>query len=186
MTEHVRRLIDELIDREGGFVDHPSDKGGPTKYGITWSVARAYGYQGDMKDMPRETAEMIYKAQYWHDPKFAVIATMSAPVAEELFDTGVNLGTGRAAMFLQRALNTLNLRGKLYADLAVDGRIGAMTRHALKTILAYRGPQAATRVLLRLLDGQQVVAYMELAEKKETQEDFMFGWVDHRIENVKR
>ena len=25
------RLIDELIDREGGYVNHPADKGGPTR-----------------------------------------------------------------------------------------------------------------------------------------------------------
>ena len=39
----VDELIDELIEREGGFVSHPADRGGPTRYGITEAVARAHG-----------------------------------------------------------------------------------------------------------------------------------------------
>ena len=42
------RLIDALIEREGGYVDHPADKGGPTCFGITEAVARAHGYRGAM------------------------------------------------------------------------------------------------------------------------------------------
>ena len=42
------RLIEELIEREGGYVNHPRDKGGPTRFGITESVARAHGYSGAM------------------------------------------------------------------------------------------------------------------------------------------
>jgi lysozyme family protein len=41
-------LIDALIDREGGYVNHPADRGGPTRYGITEAVARAHGYAGAM------------------------------------------------------------------------------------------------------------------------------------------
>ena len=43
---NVESLIDALIDREGGFVDNPADKGGPTCFGITEAVARAHGYAG--------------------------------------------------------------------------------------------------------------------------------------------
>ena len=47
-------LIDALIEREGGFVANPVDRGGPTRYGITEAVARAHGYAGDMAALPRE------------------------------------------------------------------------------------------------------------------------------------
>ena len=50
----VDRLIDALIEREGGYVDHPADKGGPTCFGITEAVARAHGYAGPMRQLPRE------------------------------------------------------------------------------------------------------------------------------------
>ena len=49
-------LIDDLIDREGGYVDHPADRGGRTCFGITEAVARAHGYDGAMRDLPRATA----------------------------------------------------------------------------------------------------------------------------------
>ncbi|MGN6123997.1 MAG: glycosyl hydrolase 108 family protein, partial [Sphingomonas oligoaromativorans] len=39
-------LIDELIQREGGYSARPADKGGPTRFGISEAVARAHGYKG--------------------------------------------------------------------------------------------------------------------------------------------
>ena len=38
----VDTLIDGLIEREGGYVNHPADKGGPTCFGITEAVARSH------------------------------------------------------------------------------------------------------------------------------------------------
>ena len=31
---NVDKMLDELLDREGGFVDHPADRGGPTRFGF--------------------------------------------------------------------------------------------------------------------------------------------------------
>ena len=64
----VDRLIEALIDREGGFVDHPADKGGPTCFGITEAVARAHGYAGAMRRLPRDEAAAIYRRLYWLRP----------------------------------------------------------------------------------------------------------------------
>ena len=36
---NIDQLIDDVIGREGGYSDHPADKGGPTKWGITEAVA---------------------------------------------------------------------------------------------------------------------------------------------------
>ena len=58
-------LIAEIIEIEGGYVNHPADRGGPTKYGITEKVARAFGYQGDMRDLPKSKAFEIYDKNYW-------------------------------------------------------------------------------------------------------------------------
>ena len=55
----VDALIDGLIEREGGYVSHPADTGGPTCFGITEAVARAHGYAGSMRQLPREEAERI-------------------------------------------------------------------------------------------------------------------------------
>ena len=42
----IDTLIDGVIGREGGYSNHPADKGGPTRWGVTEAVARANGYRG--------------------------------------------------------------------------------------------------------------------------------------------
>ncbi|MEO6113087.1 MAG: glycosyl hydrolase 108 family protein, partial [Sphingomicrobium sp.] len=107
-------LIGALIEREGGYSDHPADRGGPTRFGITEAVARAHGYGGAMRDLPREEAAAIYRRLYWLRPRFDQVAARAPRVAAELFDTGANMGPAVAATFLQRALTALNRNGKDY------------------------------------------------------------------------
>lgn len=180
--DFVDKYIAELIEREGGYVNHPSDRGGPTMYGITEQVARAYGYRGGMSVLSKAVAADIYKSRYWREPGFAHINNLLPKVAEELFDTGVNMGPKAAAKMLQRALNVLNKRGNSYPDIGVDGDIGNMTIDALRRFIANRGKPGAEAVMLRMLNAQQAVRYMEIAEKNPTQEDFLYGWVLNRVE----
>jgi len=74
-------LIDSLIDREGGYSNHPADRGGPTNFGIAEAVARAHGYRGSMRDLPRDEAAAIYKRLYWLRPKFDQVAKRSQAVS---------------------------------------------------------------------------------------------------------
>ena len=177
----VDRLIDALIEREGGFVSHPADKGGPTCFGITEAVARAHGYAGPMRLLPREEAATIYERLYWLRPRFDEIAKRSWPLAAELFDTGVNMGPAVATTFLQRALTALNRGGKDYLDLTPDGRIGAMTLFALDAFLANRGKTTGETVLLRALEALQGERYLRLAERRPANEAFLYGWLANRI-----
>ena len=39
--KHIDAMITDVIRREGGYVNHPADKGGPTKYGITHKTLTA-------------------------------------------------------------------------------------------------------------------------------------------------
>ena len=181
MIEVLHDIIQGVIAREGGYVDHPSDRGGPTMYGITSAVARTSGYHGEIGELPRSTAETIYWDQYIEGPGFARIAPWSPRIAQELVDTGVNMGPGTATTFLQRALNALNAQGHHYRDITVDGGCGPKTRGALRTYLDRRGDQGEI-VMLRLLNCLQGTRYLELAEDRESQEDFLFGWVLHRVE----
>ncbi|MFC6197795.1 glycoside hydrolase family 108 protein [Ponticaulis profundi] len=174
------RLIDPLLEREGGYVDHPADPGGATNYGITERVARRHGYRGHMRDLPRAVAKHIYAVDYWDGPGFAAVAEHSEAIAEELFDTGVNMGVGVASAFLQRALNGFNQQKRLYADIREDGNIGPRTIETLKLYLSKRDHRAE-KVMLAALNGFQVERYFVIAEGRSSSEDFLYGWIAGRV-----
>ncbi len=174
-------FLEDLLRREGGFVNDPRDAGGATNFGITERVARANGFAGDMRGMTREQAKVIYRSEYWFKPHFDQIALRSESVAAELFDTGVNMGVETAGMFLQRSLTALNRAGKDFADLRPDGRIGPVTIAALVAFLNVRGTGPGEVVLLRALNGLQAARYIELSERREANENFLFGWLLNRI-----
>jgi lysozyme family protein len=177
----VVELIDELIEREGGYVNHAADKGGPTCYGITEAVARAHGYAGPMGKLPREEAAAIYRRIYWLRPRFDEVAKRTPKVAAELFDTGVNMGPTVAATFLQRALTALNRGGRDYQDLIPDGRVGTATLAALDSFMTVRGKGRGETVLLRALEALQGERYLRLAERRPANEAFLYGWLANRI-----
>jgi lysozyme family protein len=174
------KLIDDVIEREGGYANHPADRGGPTNWGVTQAVARQNGFTGPMQELPRNQAVAIYQSLYWKAPRYNDVAVMAPKLAEELFDTGINMGTGTATGFLQRALNALNRNGKDFADIAVDRNIGAATLAALHSYLAKRGAQAET-ILIRAIDALQGAHYVRLAETRPSQEAFLYGWIANRI-----
>jgi lysozyme family protein len=178
---NVDELIDALIEREGGYVNHPADRGGPTCWGITEAVARAHGYRGAMRNLPRPEAAAIYRRLYWLRPRLDAVAERSPAVAAELFDTSVNMGPAVAIAFLQRALSALNRNGGDYPDLTPDGRIGPATLAALDRFFSVRGRQSGETVLLRALDALQGERYIRLAERRPANEAFLYGWLTNRI-----
>lgn len=103
----------ELLGHEGGFVDHPADPGGATRWGVTERVARAAGYTGHMRDFPVDMAKAIYRREYWDAVK---ADQLPATVRYAVFDAAVNSGVRQSARWLQRALGA-----------AEDGVIGPRT-----------------------------------------------------------
>lgn len=113
-----RRALDRVLQHEGGYVDHPHDPGGATRYGITERVARSHGYTGSMRELPLSVARDIYRADYWD----AVGADRFPPaLAFQLFDAAVNHGTGTAIRLLQRAVGVTD-----------DGIAGPVTMRAVE------------------------------------------------------
>lgn len=176
----IETMIETTIGKEGGYSNHPSDKGGATMWGITERVARKHGYRGDMRQLPRATAVAIYRQEYAIAPGFAAVAAVSPAIGEELFDTGVNMGTGIPAVWLQEWLNAFNAQGKLYVDIKEDGDIGPGTLAALRAYLKTRGAEAE-KVMLRGLNCSQGARYKDLARARAANEDFAFGWVRTRV-----
>lgn len=173
-------IIEGVIGREGGYSNDPNDPGGATRWGVTERVARRNGYTGPMSTLPRETAKGIYFREYVQQPGFGAVLAVSERIAEELVDTGINMGVAIASIFLQRALNALNRNGRDYADLKVDGDVGPATIAALKGFLAKRG-DAGVPVLLRALNCLQGERYIRIAEGRAKSEEFLFGWLANRV-----
>lgn len=164
---------------EGGYSNNPADPGGETNHGVTAAVARSHGYDGPMRELPKETAQQIYIGSYVEGPGFHRIVAISPAVGEKLVDAGVNAGTGRSARWFQRALNQLSRGGADFPEVAVDGQIGAQTLAAYQALERKRGRVKACELVLKLLDAQQGAHYMSL--NKPT---FIVGWADKRLGNV--
>jgi lysozyme family protein len=182
MTEeiNIEGLIDEVIGREGGYSNHPADRGGATRWGVTEAVACAHGSRGDMRCFPREEAVAVYRRIYWIKPGFDQVAMRAPKVAAELFDTGVNMGPGTATGFLKRALNALN-RGEVdYDDIGSTPIIDAAMLTALDAFMAKRKPNGEA-VLLKALEALQGERYVRLAETRPANEAFLYGWLANRI-----
>jgi lysozyme family protein len=185
MTDLAHTFIDKLIGREGNYSNNPNDPGGETMWGITVAEARICGYTGPMSQMPRDTAVDIYYQKYYVKTGFYKITGMLPKVAEEMLDTGVNMGVAARdpQKWLQRSLNLCNRRGKDYPDVPVTGIIDDATMGALRGLIAKRTPYGAEQLLLKNLNGFQWERYRDITEKETNskQEDFFCGWVANRI-----
>ena len=177
IEKRIAKIIDGIIAVEGGYVNHPDDPGGATNFGITQAVARANGYAGDMRHLPREKAAEIYYNRYVVEPRFDDVLAIAPRVAAELVDSGVNAGTTRAAEWLQQALNVANRKAADWPDLKVDGRIGPATLNVVRQFINRRGEA----LLVKLLDAYQARHYLNLAEKNSRFESFIPGWFEHRV-----
>lgn len=172
-------ILAGVLAIEGGYSDDPNDPGGKTNHGITEQVARDNGYQGDMRELPKEFAEQVYVGQYVAAPGFDKVIAMSPAVGEKLVDAGVNAGPGRAGRWFQQALNHLSRGGADYPQVDADGQIGPKTLTAYQALERKRGRLKACELVLKLVDAQQGAHYMSL--NKPT---FIVGWADHRLGNV--
>ena len=125
------QCFDKLIAHEGGYVNHASDPGGETNFGIS---KRAYP-QVDIKNLTRDAAKQIYKRDYWDR---AQCDRLPPTLAYLLFDAAVNSGIGQAIRFLQRA-----------AGVADDGVLGPIT---LATIQRLDAESICARFIGQRLD----------------------------------
>jgi lysozyme family protein len=180
--QRIEAILDTIIKEEGGdkYTNDPNDAGGETRFGVTATVARAFGYTGAMKDLPEATARAIYRKRYVDDPRFSDVLAIDPTVAAELIDTGVNMGVGVAGTFLQRALNAFNDTGARYAALTTDGKVGDTTIDALRAFVRWRGPMGVT-ALLKALNGLQAARYIDITEHNPSQRKYAFGWISGRV-----
>ncbi len=136
----VRQIAEEIVAREGGFVNDPDDPGGATNYGVTLGTMRALrrdiDHDGDVdvadvRGLTRAEAVEIFIRHYFERPGIGLLPIELQP---SLFDMYVNAGAN-AVKVLQRMLTA---RGFACTD---DGVIGPQSIAAARR-LAATGPGA--------------------------------------------
>jgi lysozyme family protein len=176
----ITAIIDGVIAREGGYVNNPNDRGGPTNYGITQAIARSQGYQGAMRDLPRDEAVQMYIRLYWLKPKINHIGDIAPLLAAKLLDIAVNMGPASAIGFLKRALNVMNQNGSSLAQSSSAPMVEDGLLAALKAFLIARGATGET-VLIKAVNALQGEKYIALAEARPADGAFVYGWMKNRI-----
>ena len=129
MNRRVRQIAEEIVGREGGFVNDPDDPGGATNHGVTIGTMRRLGIDltgdgatdvADVRALTRAHAVEIFLKHYYARPR---IAALPECVQASAFDMYVNAGA-HAIRILQRMLCSMGF------EAAVDGQIGPQTIRA--------------------------------------------------------
>ena len=135
--KNVEQLAAEIVAREGGFVNDPSDPGGATQFGVTLGTLKSLGVDvnhdgridvADVRALSRAQAAQIYMEHYFRKPQIDKLPVELQPA---VFDMQVNSGSN-AVKILQRLL------GKLGYPCADDGEIGPATIRAAAAAVSSR------------------------------------------------
>lgn len=166
MNSPLDEALAFTFKNEGGYVNHPSDPGGATNFGIIqrnldrWNGAHPeLGFPGDVRNLTHEQATAIYRADYWRWDDIA-----EPTIAIKLFDIGVNCGTGTSIKLLQKAINAL-----AQPPLSVDGKLGPAT-------LAAANALQGTALMQALCEAQRDY-YLAIIASNPSQAVFKEGWM---------
>lgn len=133
--QSVTKIAQEIVAREGGYVNDLDDSGGPTNYGVTVHTMRRLGLDlnqdgrvdaGDVRVLTRAHAVSIFVEHYFRAPR---IDRLPEALHPSVFDMYVNAGAN-AVKILQRLFVEMRI------DVAVDGVIGPRTIAAAKQAYA--------------------------------------------------
>jgi len=193
------KAYEETCENEGGYSNHPSDKGGETYKGIArkhwpnwpgWIIidnlkqkefmSGHWTGQLEGNSTLNELVKDFYKEEYWNKLN---CVHLPQDIANELFDTSVNTGKYYGACCLQKALNKLNRNQKDFNDLVVDGQIGANTIQAIDAYVATERFKGRNREklniwLLKWMNYFQLKKYDLITNKNQEQEVFIPGWTE--------
>ena len=162
-TDHI---IADIITREGGYVDNPSDKGGPTKYGVTLGTLAAWRKasvtSNDVANLTASEASEILTDLYEVKPGFSQLS--DDQVRSFMVDWGVNSGPATAIKQLQSLLSGCH----------ADGILGPITAKAANAL----DPAS----LLTSLIALRLAFVRRLVAEDPSQRLFLAGW-ETRIES---
>lgn len=148
-----------ILKREGGYVAHPADRGGPTKFGITLTTLESYRKTPvtakDVMILTIEEAKAIYRKRYWDVCRLDEVKSLD--LAQSIFDQAVNCGPSVAIKRLQRVVRA-----------SVDGKMGPET---------LRKVNDADSIITAVEYYKETVRYYcEIVKRNPSQLVFLLGW----------
>lgn len=163
----IEEMISDILRREGGYVDHPADRGGPTKYGVTLAtygrwLGRA-ATSADVQAMTEDEAREIYARDYYHAPRLGLLPEDIQPLA---FDCAINHGPRNAIKLVQRTLNKAG-----FGPCDVDGACGPDTAHRARAALSAMGG-----LFVNAIVHERVALYEAIVARDPSQAVFLRGW----------
>lgn len=173
----VDQLIEDVIRREGAYVNHPADKGGPTNWGITKAtLENFYGFkvtEREVKDLTQAEAKLIYLNKYFYGPR---IDKLPPPIQAQVLDIAVNSGPKKAVELLQKVVGV-----------SQDGKIGPVTIAATAASLrdVYDDPDGDTDAVNNALAVERLKFYARIVKKNPSQAVFIEGWVNRACEFIR-
>lgn len=166
----IDQLIQDVLRREGGFVNHPADRGGPTNYGITQKTLSLYmgraAMIADVEDLSPDLAAEIYRQNYFFKP---AINTLPEAIQPFIFDSAVNHGPRRAIKFVQYVVNDAGYSPRLDDD----GAMGPNTRRGAEWAQDTMGD-----VFQLALFEERKNFYRIIVANNPSQEVFFKGWIN--------
>lgn len=163
------RAITFTLRWEGGYVNNPYDRGGPTNMGITEKVLKdAFGAKivphCNIKALTKAEAIAIYQARYWNPYNWA---RYGSPVDMIQFDVTVNSGPGNMARITQRACVSLGV------NVVIDGAWGPKTAAALYSLAWSKGAALSKMLLVKRINFIEAVVAARPDQKR-----FRSGWLN--------
>lgn len=175
--DNFPKAFKTLLGIEGGFVNHPKDRGGATNWGITIQTLSSYMGEGkiatidDVRNLNQEDAERIYRILYWEPAGCDQIQDWR--LAYILFDQCVNRGVRTGVRMLQQALNK-NIK---VTDLLEDGIMGPTT----VSIINDQTPEFLGMWFCEVCTE----GYARIVEYNQSQVVFLRGWLS-RVNKMQR
>ncbi len=169
--------INPIIKQEGGYVNHPNDRGGPTKWGITLNFYQesvdSDATKEDIKNLSKETAKELYKTSFWQPNNFVVgelsLGDLPVPIGEVILSYSINMGQKTGHALLQKGINNLGY------DISEDGWLGPNTIDTAENCDPLE--------LLKAISIKASTRYNEIILSNRSQRVFLEGWMRRIIDN---
>jgi lysozyme family protein len=163
---NFERALSYTLENEGGFINDPLDRGGPTKWGITLATLAKWRQRpsglDDIKNLTPAEMQDIYKAWYWAPLGCELI--VDSTISTAMFDIGVVRGIFASAKCAQNVCRKLGANA-----LVVDGHIGPSSIIALNAM--------PKKEFIYSFTTYAETGFRATAEQRPSQRKFLNGWL---------